>query len=338
MLILNSRTNIDGYVLDFVHEVEITSSWDNLTDTATLILPKKIVFKRDGVVTDNIVSSDNPIFRVGKFCDLLAGYSGGINTDGLENRFTGYITDVRPKFPMEIMLEDEMYNLKQIKVGQYSKKNLTLKQLLTDIMPDNVPFVADDRNIGYLRIKDPNTTVAGVLKHLKDKQGIISYFRDFTLFCGFAYTTEQDYLDEEKEPIIFDARKNIINSDDLTYRKEGQYKVRVKVVSIFDDNTKIEVEVGEEGGDNFTIYVYNVPEKDLQERAENELKKFNYTGFKGTFETFLEPQVKHGDLVQLVDDRISDKNGVYLVKSVVTRYGMGGGRQIIELDRLASDI
>lgn len=339
MLILNTQSNIAGYNFDFVHEVEIASSWDNLTDTARLIIPKKIIYKRNGVELENITRGKDSIFRVGDAVDLAAGYSGGINTSGLEVRFKGYITSVNPKFPIEMTLEDEMYQLKQIKVGVYSKKDLTLKQVLTDILPAKYQgFIADDRNIGYLRIKDPNTTVAGVLRHLKETQGIQSYFRNGVLVSGFAYTNKDpDNADRNEITAIFDARKNIINADNLEFKNKDQYKVKVKVVSIFPDNTKIEEEVGEDGGDNYTIYVYNIQQKDLRDRAEAELKKFNYTGFKGTFETFLEPKIKHGDTVKLIDDRITDMQGVYLVKSVTTRYGVNGGRQIIELDRIISE-
>lgn len=330
MLILRTNSVISGYEFNFVNEVEITSSWDNMTDSVSFIIPKDVNFFRDGVLLENFARGESAIFKRGDAVQLLAGYDGGIDTTGLTERFAGFISDVVPDLPVKLRFEDDMYQLKQIKVGKYSKKNLTINSVLNDIMGD-IPFVGDDRNIGYLRIKDPNTTIAGVLKHLKDKQGVTSYFRDGVLYAGFPYITEHP----AGPPIthVFDARVNIINGDSLVYKNEDDSLVNLTVISIYPDNSKVEVKAGDEDGDKRTIYVYDVPEADLQDRADQELLKFQYDGFRGSFETFLEPQVKHGDAVTLIDDRVSDRNDTYLVKSVVTRYGMGGGRQIIELDR-----
>lgn len=334
MLILKNQSEISGYVFNFVNDVEITSSWDNLTDTSLFIMPKNVNFFRDGKELLNFAKGDDAIFKSGDAVKLLAGYEGGIGTVGLTNRFDGYVSSIVPNLPVEMRFEDEMYQLKQKKVGKYSKKNLTINQVLVDIMPSNIPFQGDDRNIGYLRINDPNTTVAGVLKHLKEKQGVISYFREGKLFSGFAYINE--HPSGAPTTHVFSARVNIINGDNLIYKNANDSLVNLTVVSIYPDNTKIEVKAGDDQGDKRTIYIYDVPEVDLQARADQELLKFQYNGFRGTFETFLEPQVKHGDAVQLIDDRIEDRNDTYLVKSVVTKYGINGGRQIIELDRIIS--
>ena len=334
MLILKNDSFISGYNLDFVHEVEINSSWDNLTDTATLVIPKKLVFKRDGQVVDNIVKGNDPIFNIGDSGVLSAGYDGGIRFSGVTERFKGFISDVKPNLPIDMRLEDRMYKLKQKKVGIYSKKNLTISAVLKDIISDDLgvsDIISDDRNIGYLRIKDPNTTVAGVLEHLKKTQGVISYFRGDTLVSGFAYITENPAGSPNN--LIFDARKNIIDGSNLEFIKNDEYNINLTVISIYPDNTKIEISVGDDEGDKRTIYVYDVPKVDLQSRADQELLKFKYEGFRGSFETFLEPEVKHGDSVTLIDDKITDRNDTYLVKSVTTRYGVSGGRQVIELDR-----
>lgn len=334
MLILRNSSTISGYNLDFVNEVEITSSWENLTDTARFIIPKKLIFKRGGQIVDDIVRGDNPIFNIGDPVTLSAWYEN-VNNIIPAQRFQGYITEVKPKYPIEMMFSDEMYLLKQIKVGKYSKKNLTLSALLDDILPGEFERITDDREIGYVRIKDPNTTVAMVLEHLKKTQGIISYFRNGTLISGFAYITENP--GGAPNTWVFDAAKNIIDPDGLEYVKEDEYKIKLTVVSIYPDNTKKETTAGDDGGDSRTIYVYDVPESQLQSIADQELLKFKYEGFRGSFTTFIDPCIKHGDAVTIIDERITDRNDTYLVKSVTTTYGMGGGRQIVELDRKISE-
>jgi len=73
---------------------------------------------------------------------------------------------------------------------------------------------------------------------------------------------------------------------------------------------------------------------ELSNLANEALSKLKYEGFRGSFTTFLEPQVKHGDVIAIQDDVIPDRNGKYLVRKVVTKFGVDiGGRQIITLDR-----
>lgn len=72
---------------------------------------------------------------------------------------------------------------------------------------------------------------------------------------------------------------------------------------------------------------------DLLKLATEALEKLKYEGFRGSFTTFLQPMVRHGMAVKLIDPLIPDRNGVYLVRQVITRFGMEGGRQEITLDR-----
>ncbi len=66
--------------------------------------------------------------------------------------------------------------------------------------------------------------------------------------------------------------------------------------------------------------------------ATNELKKYYYNGLHGKFTTFGIPYVRQGDNVQLVDKVLPERNGTYKCKSVEYSGGVGGLRQIIELD------
>jgi hypothetical protein len=49
--------------------------------------------------------------------------------------------------------------------------------------------------------------------------------------------------------------------------------------------------------------------------------------------TFIEPKVEPGDFVQLDSYIYPERKGKYVVKSVTSEIGMGGGRQNIELER-----
>lgn len=325
MLILQSKIIINGFDFDFVADVSIESSWEMLTDTATIIIPRNISYKRDGVVIENIVEGDNAIFQRGGAVEISLGYGGTIK------RFSGFISDIFPRRPIRIECQDQMYLLKQRNINKISKSKIDLSDLLEIILPKGTDFEAIDLNIGDIRIK--NTNVAKTLQWLRQNYGVSSYFREGKLFCGFAYAIEDPSL---LNPIVFRFGENIIDDSDLIYKKVDDEKIKLRAVSIFSNNTKVEIEIGDIDGDQRTIYRYNVSEKDLRVIANEELKKIRYEGFKGSFETFLNPIVRHGDAVQIENIDLPEKNGVYLVKRVNTTFGQGGGRQIIQLDRRIS--
>ena len=99
------------------------------------------------------------------------------------------------------------------------------------------------------------------------------------------------------------------------------------------NNTKLEAEAGDPDGDKRTFFTYNVTNlNDLKKIANREVDKFKYEGFKGGFTTFMEPAIKHGDRVNLINKKLPERNGVYQVDSVEGRLSTdGGGRQFVKL-------
>ncbi len=324
MKVLKTKTIIDKFEFDFLTEVEINSSLEELTDKAKLIIPKKLKYVRAGQTVTNIVSGDDPLFKRGSTVELWAGYD-----DELNKLFTGYVSDIIPRLPLEFFIQDEMFKLKQITVKDYSEKNLTLKQLLTDILP-GYKFNALDVNLGWFRIKRSN--VAAVLEHLKSHYGLTCNFRDGTLYAGLRYITTDPLLLNVQE---FEFERNIIDDANLIYRREDDVFIKLKAISINDKNEKIEIEVGDTQGDQRTMYFYGLSMADLTTIANENLTKLKYEGFFGSFETFLLPRVRSGDAVKMINKKLPEKDGVYLVKAVDTIYGAKGtgGRQTIHLDR-----
>lgn len=323
MMQLVTRSQIDNFSFDFITDVEINSSLDSLTDTAKLTIPKKVTYKRAGQTITNVVEGSNPLFKRGSAVQLFAGYDQTIN-----QVFKGYISDITPKLPLVFSVQDEMYKMKQVTVSNYVKSGLTLNQLLTDILPVGTPFQALDVTLGWFRIKRSN--VAAVLDHLRTHYGLTCNFRNGTLYAGLRYITTDPLLLTTQE---FEFEKNIINDDNLIYRRSDDVSIKLKAISINDKNQKIEEEVGDPQGDQRTMYFYGADRATLKKLADENLSKMKYEGFYGSFETLLLPQTKTGDAVRMINGKLPEKNGVYLVKEVVTRYGTEGGIQTIHLDR-----
>lgn len=332
-------TKSDGTELsfNFCNSFEINSSFEKLTDTAKIIIPKKL--KLDGV---DLFAGSNPIFKRGDRVKIQAGYY-----PNLVDVFDGYIRNVSGKIPIELTCEDKMYLLKSYTVsypqklnirtvgrnGQLLKRpkvtsdNVSLTELLNYIIDDDIEFKAiDDIQLGQFRVK--NASPSQVLDKLKTEYGLYSYFVDGVLNVGFPLNAA------DTNEGLFEMEKVVINADDLVYQIEDEVKVKVKAISIMPDNSKIEVEVGDPEGEQKTIHKYNLNESDLRKVAEAWVGDFKYTGFEGDLETFGEPKMNFGDRCKIVSSKLPERNGVYLIKAVKRTYSVDGGyRQIFTLDK-----
>jgi len=326
MLRLSSDINIGDYNFNFCNEVEINSSWENLTDTAKITIPKNIRFKKDGIFTDAITAGSDALWKRGDSVSLSLGYD-----DVNASIFSGVITKISPKFPMVFECQDNMYILKQTTIPKYSKTGVTLNQLIGDILPSNFTYETEDITLGKFIIS--SASVAEVLDYLKKKFGITSYFQNGVLYSGFAYKSATIDTIANGPLKTFDFNKNIIDASNLEYIRDDDTNLKVTAINILPNNTRQSITVGDSLGEQRTLYFYDVTTAELNTLANEALTKYKYEGFTGSFLTFLQPTVIHGEAIQLVDATIPDRNGVYLVKRVITRFGQGGGRQEIHLDR-----
>lgn len=327
MLVLRSEITIGDFSFDFVTNVEFSESVDELTSGGFIDIPRNIVFKKDNQVVQNIVEGANALFKRGDAVTIKLGYEPNLNT-----YFEGFVSMIRPGFPLRFEIEDPMYTLKETRVQPLNLKNTTLENLIQQL-PITSPTAILDAGLGNFRISKL-TTVAQVLSYIKDTYGLSAYFRpDGTLSVGLAFDIEN--VNTDNAP-VFSFGRNIIDDKNLMYQRSDDQRIRLTAVSILPNNTKIEIDLGDDQGEQRTVFQYNVSEADLRTFATEQLDKLKYEGFTGSFETFLEPQVRKGEAIEIINDAFPEKNGIYLVRSVRTNFGQGGGRQFIELERKIS--
>lgn len=323
--VLKSLVEIGNQSFDFVHEISVSKSKDNLTNAGYIKLPKNLIFKDKDTIIANVIGGDNPVFGRGDKVSISVGYDDDVNLI-----FKGFVSNITPSFPINFDIEDSMFDLKNRRVDPLNLTNTTLENLLKKIIP-NLKFSAVDINLGNFRIESP-VSVAEVLDYIRKKYGLYSYYlNDDILYVGLAFPTPPNIIN----PHVFkfgtpDA--NIIDDSNLVYVKKDQVRLRITATSLYPDNTRAEIVVGDQDGEQRSLYKYNIPEKDLEVFAKNELDKLKYEGFRGGFETFLVPRVEVGDAIQIFNSNYPEKDGVYLVKSVDTTFGFQGGRQYIELE------
>jgi len=318
---LKCEITIGNLFFNYVTNVRINSSWDTLTDTAEIQLPSKIT-NRDNDFIKNIIKVNDAV-------TIKLGYHPNLVT-----RFIGYVSAVVPESPIKIMCEDEAFKLKQTTIKNYSKNNLTLEELITDNYTGETNIV--DAVVGDFRID--RVTMIKVLQELKSKHKISSWFRDGVLNSGLAYDITGGSTQN------FSFQRNIIDGRSLRKIDDSELDTVAHGISTQDDGSKVELytyyknnvitTVDEDpGGDLNTMTLPGLSEADLKELLERWLPNLYYTGFSGSFTTFGEPVVQHGDVANITDKKFPEKDGLYVIKSVQIDFGMGGYRQTIELDR-----
>lgn len=309
-----TKENGDKYEFDFCHSIEIKTSYENLTDTAKIVLPRKLSFEGKELFT-----GANAIFKRGDEVKIELGYFPELKT-----AFEGYISFVNGSLPVEIECEDKMFLLKQTTIKKYSVESTSLNDLLSEILPDDIDFECLDVQLGSFRIS--NATVSKILDTLKGDYGFYSYFVDGILHVGLP----SDASDTITGEFVFEEA--IIDSDNLKYQRKEDVNIKVVAVSMQSDNSKKEVTVGDPDGAQRTFYTYNSTEAALKEFANLKLEEVKYTGYSGTFKTFGEPFVRHGDVAKLISTKLPERDGNYEVVSVTRSFTMNDAyRQDIEL-------
>lgn len=312
---LTSNIRIGNFTFRGVVNLKIESSWDVLTDTCEITIPRKLTFKNRDIAT-----GDNPLLKKGDKVVIELGYD-----DENYVEFIGYIRHIDAATPLTIKCEDSAFLLKD-SAKTISYKSVTLKQLLSDILPLGMEFEALDISLGQFRLKD--VTPAKVLDELRKVYNLYSFFKGEKLFVGFPYPPTKEIVTHK-----FQFERNII-SDELEYRIKDDVKIKVKAISMLPNNEKIEIEFGDADGEIRTFHYYDVQKADLEKLATAEIDRLRYSGWFGSFLVFGLPSVQHGDVVELTDNKL-DRQGAYFVRKVEKEFGENGFRRTIHLDRKA---
>jgi hypothetical protein len=282
--------------------------------------------------------------------------------------FKGFISNVSSKKPVTLECEDNMWKLKQIITPNksYTSKD-TLEDILRDMLKGTGFTVNALTKTTFGNFRTQNETVCEVLARIRKDYHFEAYFRGDELRCGSIVYIEQDAIDDGKK--VFKFQQNII-SDDLEYKRKDDVNLSAIAYSINKKELQTTTKDGHQktkherlevlvesrngsfistvkplnqkadfapntAGERRTLYFWDVSDSStLINLATAELTKYYYTGMRGKFTTFGIPFVQMGDNVDLIDNVLPERNGRYKVKSVRYTGGVGGLRQVIELDYL----
>ncbi len=313
MFILNNLIKIGKYTFKRVKDVEIERGIHQLGATAKITLPTQAVNK--GKVIDLAKE-----LKQGDEVEITLEYEKVYT--GIE--FKGFVKRIKEGMPIVVECEDMIYKLRS-KNFQKSWKATTLKDVLNHIIAGTgikIKGTPPDVNLKTFYLKNVNGAEA--LKKIKEQYGLSVYFEtDSQLYVGLAYTNKTG-------TVKYDLLKNIVKSD-LKYREAKDIKLKVKAIHIKKDNSKIEETAGDTDGEQRTLYFYELDDpKKLKERAEEEIKKYKYSGYEGSLTSFLVPQAVPAMTAQITDTQFGRK-GSYFVEKVKTRFGTSGARREVHL-------
>ena len=305
------------FTFDKVNKVTVARSFDKQTQTASVMLPRNVKYNKK-----NIYEGIDAIMRRGDKIKIIAAYHPNETVI-----FTGYIAKINNNVPIELLCEDEMFLLKQAISPNLSYKSVDLNTFIGKMLTNiNVPYKVDlTAQLGQIRLQE--VSIGKVLQTLRDQYGLFSFFVNGVLRVGLPF-----YKDEAMKA-VFLFEKMIKEGMSLTYLKKDDVKVQIKGILII-NNQREEFIYGDPSGDIRTVFQLGGTKADLDLKCNSFLEQANYTGYYGSFKTFLEPLVVPGDYAVVDSWKYPERKGKYLIKSVTTEVSVtDGGKQTIELER-----
>jgi hypothetical protein len=323
------KIRIGGYSLKVVDSVTVVKSIENLSDTATVVLPGTYInraIERAGKRFEDIVHEGDEI-------EIWLGYD-----DNLAMEFKGYINAISTdKAAISLDCMDGLYLFKKT-LKNRELKNVTLEGLLNGVVSEvNELNAADGRAtsytvecdyaFGYETFMIFKATAVNVLQKIQEETKANIYFVDDILHIHPPY---QHIVNSN--PVIYDFARNIETSD-LKYVKLTEKKIEIEVKAFRPDGSMISAKYGNPGGIKITETINAESERDLKTVAENGYNIWAYDGFEGDFTGWLIPYVDPAYKVELRDAEYPEKNGMYYVTATEVSLSSSGGKRKVSLGR-----
>ena len=327
MLYLNMTSNakLGKVILNNISQFEISESIMEMSNTAKITIPRAYTLAK-GSGNEGILD----YLHVGDKVTLSAGYyRDDFNDVALE--FTGFIREIESDIPLVIHCDDETHWLRQ-NSNTNSYKDVTLKQLLTDIIKPPLTFECPDLKLGRFMID--NESSFQVLQRIKSDYSLYSRLQN-----GHLKVNLRDIVNGTD---IKDVHTYVLNppstssgsggyytkKNELKFKRKEDYKLHVKVTSMDKNGKKVTVDVGnKDKGASLIQFTYpgKMTEAELRPIAESIYNKRCYNGYTGTITGFGLPRTHAGDALVIDDQTEPDRAGKYLIEKVVVTYDEGSG-------------
>lgn len=330
---LSCKVQLGNYFTDFASEIEINQSYKDLGSTCVIKLPRKLMIGKKKITE---------WLKGGMPVKVEYGYDGNLRTE-----FTGYVSRFKPSIPIEILCEDEFYQLRQKQIPVFRANGVSIGALLTQIF-ERTGLMDIQIAPGYdvLDFKIPIFQAGGtameMIEDLKEKYGLFGYFVGKVFHVGPPFQNKDA---SSYKSNVYKIGTNVI-SHDLT--KAEAANIRIGVTFVANVSGKItSVTVGDQDGYKIkkTLVGSAGPTTDkgpstpkqLEDRALAYLASIRYDGLQGKLTSFNIPLAEMGDRAEIRDPEGlfgNDYDGVYSIVSIKKTYGVGGIRREVELGPL----
>lgn len=300
------------YHLNLLDSIEIEKSVEKLAATCVITLP--------------LYRFNDPLFvqeeiKRGTEVKVCLGYD-----NQLEEEFSGYVTKiVYNNSSIVIECEDALFLFRK-SLENEQLKEISLKELLAKICHQIEPSYTVD--CPYELIYDTFTindkTGYDILKQIQDTLAANVWFDTTNKILHLALV----YVDK-LGAVKYSVHHNIETSS-LEYVKGADKKVQVIIEATDANGEAKQVKVGDVGGDQISLKIGNVKDKNLEELADAIWKKKTSDRLNGTFTSWLVPMVVPGYTATIIDQEYPERTGPYYVASVKTKFSASGGVRTIE--------
>lgn len=305
------KTQGQSYKLALLASCEVFSSVDNLTDTATIVLPEAIM--------NEVLNFENKIDR-GSEVVIQFGYNGDLRTE-----FTGYIKDITVNdSSLKILCEDALFLFRN-SVPDVELKPTSLQEIGQYVI-DNIDSsyrIDCTYNINYEKFTIHQATGYNVLSKLQEETKANIFFDT----ASKTLHIHPPYI-EKGGVVYYSMQKNIENSS-LEYknRLDADFEITVESTDIKGNVQK--TTSGTTGGEKITLKVGSMDKASMQRVADAELLRRSAPRYEGTFDTWLIPMVKPTYSARVKDEEYPEKTAFYYVQTVVTSISESGGKRTV---------
>lgn len=311
---LCSNITIGSVRFEGITDVKIERSIHKLGAKATIKMPITAVLRTSGEPVAEQVEVASQI-NVGDMVSIELGYD-----DELKKEFVGYVKQKNYTQPLEIICEDEMWACRNRNVSTFGTQTLedclsacglSVRYVVTLTLKN---FAVDDRSVAW------------VLGKLQTDYGLHIFFdMDGNVIASRAYELSSD-------TVKYKLRHNVIRDDELKYQLASDVKMKVKAVCYMRDGTKVEGEMGTDGGSAKTLFFYDVESQaELKTLAQQELERYSYDGYEGKITCFLQPYAEPCMLAELIDEQYGERDGTYFIEATEVNFGTSGARRIVSV-------
>ena len=332
-------------LINKINELEVESTWQNMSATGWLkVARKNIIEGTKSKFLDLVVPGCKIVIKCGYMAHNIPVKHRYVT------EFIGYISSTpQPYAPIEMQLEDAMYNLKrkQVKTRTFSN-HAKLADVVKYVASDYV-FDCVDTTLSKTFIVDAGSA-ARALQKIEETYAIKSFFRLIpdtsvaegarqVLIVGKPYSSNDLAALTPADDIIYAYKKNV-NRSDLKYTSANEKRVLIQVPVKLTNDKDYTYQVGDADGVVIkTRELTNATPLAVKAFAERELREYKVDKFSGSFTSLGFPYVRHGRVVRYSDWRFGNraKNTRYFVDKTKVNAGVSGYRRTVTLGWLAAN-